>query len=237
MIDILRFTLPAFAMAAVAFLVANRRVTARVRRDRWIKFATYLVIVHTVLAAAAFGTGPIVLLLSLVALLGFIETIRAAQHLDASSAATVVLVFMMAATGMIWFALHAPPSRVSFLYIVIAAFDGFSQAGGQLAGRTKLAPRISPGKTVEGFLIGAGAATLCAYLLRDVAHLRAVQAVAIGVAASTAGLAGDLGASWVKRRVEIKDFGTLLPGHGGILDRFDSFLAAAAVMSIVSRWF
>jgi phosphatidate cytidylyltransferase len=50
-----------------------------------------------------------------------------------------------------------------------------------------------------------------------------------GVVVGVAGLAGDLAASWIKRRAGIKDYGTIIPGHGGILDRFDSFIAVAAV--------
>jgi phosphatidate cytidylyltransferase len=52
---------------------------------------------------------------------------------------------------------------------------------------------------------------------------------------SVTGVAGDLSAWWLKRRAGLKDFGTILPGHGGVLDRFDSFLAAAAAMFVVIR--
>ena len=58
-------------------------------------------------------------------------------------------------------------------------------------------------------------------------------AIVLGVAIAAAGLGGDLAASWVKRRAGVKDYGTVLPGHGGVLDRFDSFVAAAAFISIV----
>jgi phosphatidate cytidylyltransferase len=236
MIEILRFTIPAFALGAAAFLWAGRNAGAERKRERWVKFATYFVIVHTVLAAAALGRGTIVGVLVLVTLFGFGELIHAGWRLPVPVAAGALVVFTLAAAGTLRFAFRAEPSCVSYLYILVAAFDGFSQVGGQLAGRTKLAPALSPGKTVEGFLIGAGAAVCTAMLLRSLAGLPGSSAAVVGIAAAAAGLAGDLAASWLKRRAGLKDFGRLLPGHGGVLDRFDSFFAAAAALSVSGLW-
>jgi phosphatidate cytidylyltransferase len=234
MIDLLRFTIPVFAIGAIAFIWANRRVGPRVRRDRWVKFVSYVVIVHTVLGVTVLGRTPLLVLLFVVGLVGLFEIVRAARQMRALVAASAVVAFACVASGTIEFALRVDPSRVSYLYIVVAVFDGFSQAGGQLAGRTRLAPATSPGKTVEGFLIGVAAAVWCAWLLRAFAGLPGTSAVVVGCVASLAGVMGDLAASWVKRRAGLKDFGRVLPGHGGVLDRFDSFFAAAAAMSLVT---
>jgi phosphatidate cytidylyltransferase len=133
------------------------------------------------------------------------------------------------------FGVSAPPLVVAYVYLVVAAFDGFSQAGGQLAGRRKLAPSVSPGKTIEGFLIGFAGAIVCALLLHRAASIEIARALEVALIASVAGLAGDLAASWVKRRAGLKDYGSILLGHGGVLDRFDSFLAVAAVLFVLSR--
>ena len=83
-----------------------------------------------------------------------------------------------------------------------------------------------------GSIIGAAAALAAAWLLREHAGLGAPRATAFAAVMAAAGLVGDLAASWVKRRAGIKDYAAILPGHGGVLDRFDSFLAACAVMAI-----
>lgn len=230
--DFLRVTIPVFAAGAVAFWWASRRVSADVRRGRWIKFATYVLIVHAVLAAAIAGRGAIGALIVAIAAAGVVELFRASRSLRRVRF-WILIVFAAVAAAAIAFALTARPLLSAYLYLVVAAFDGFSQAGGQLAGRRRLAPKVSPGKTIEGFLIGIAGAIVCALLLRGPASVDAGVAVTLAAIASFAGLAGDLAASWVKRRAGIKDYATLLPGHGGVLDRFDSFLAVAAVMCVL----
>ncbi|MFZ5596119.1 MAG: phosphatidate cytidylyltransferase [Bacillota bacterium] len=102
---------------------------------------------------------------------------------------------------------------------------------GKNFGKKKLAKQLSPGKTVEGALAGlAGgvAGTLLIYMYSPVVSLP--KAVAIGVLLSVAGLLGDLLESSLKRTAGIKDAGMILPGHGGLLDRFDGMLIAAPAL-------
>ena len=127
------------------------------------------------------------------------------------------------------FAASATPSppKFAFLYIVTATCDGFSQVVGQWLGRRKLAPRLSPGKTVEGLVGGLVAAASVAVLTRALLGGSTIRdAALLGVLAGLAGLAGDLAASWVKRRAGLKDYSDALPGQGGFLDRFDSLRRA-----------
>jgi phosphatidate cytidylyltransferase len=233
--EFLRVTLPVFAAGALAFWYAGRRVPASVRRARWIKFATYLVIVHAVLAAALAGRAAIVILMAGIAVGGLAETVGACRRIPRGTSLVVPILFCAVAVGAVAFGASAPPLLVAYVYSIVAAFDGFSQAGGQLAGRRRLAPTVSPGKTVEGFLIGIVGAIVCALLLRGAVTVPVTPALLLAVIVSVTGVAGDLAASWVKRRASLKDFGTILPSHGGVLDRFDSFLAAAAAMFVVIR--
>ena len=235
MSEFLRVTIPVFVAGAVAFWYAGRRVSASVRRARWIKFATYFVIVHAVLAASVGGRIAVLALIAAVTAAGMVEIVQACRHVRRHLALVVPLAFVLIASGAVAFGASVRPLLVAYVYLVVAAFDGFSQAGGQLAGRRRLAPTVSPGKTVEGFLIGVAGAIVCALLLRRAASVGISAALPVALIVSLAGVAGDLAASWVKRRANLKDFGTILPGHGGVLDRFDSFLAAAAVMFVLLR--
>ncbi len=103
---------------------------------------------------------------------------------------------------------------------------------GRRWGRTKLAPSLSPGKSVEGALAGAGAAVLLAALLALVfpAGGRSLPVLlGLGLLVAGAGLVGDLVESFVKRQLGAKDSSGLLLGHGGLLDRLDSLLGAGVV--------
>jgi phosphatidate cytidylyltransferase len=132
--------------------------------------------------------------------------------------------------------LAAPDGGKRVLTLIILAIC--SDIGGYAAGITlgrsgahKLAPVISPKKTWEGL---AGSAIACiaagAILLPSLLHGHWWQGVVLGAAAVVAAVLGDLAASMIKRDLGIKDFGRLLPGHGGVLDRIDSLLACAPVV-------
>ncbi len=129
-------------------------------------------------------------------------------------------------------AAHDGPWRVfSFLLLTVVSDTG-AYAVGWRFGRHKLAPRISPGKTREG-LIGAvtfamAAGALAMRFLID--NGTWWQGVLLGLAVATSATLGDLGESMIKRDLGIKDMGTLLPGHGGIMDRLDSLLPTAPVV-------
>ncbi|WP_338783395.1 phosphatidate cytidylyltransferase [Streptomyces sp. DG1A-41] len=124
------------------------------------------------------------------------------------------------------------PQRVLTFLLLTVVSDTGAYAVGWRFGRHKLAPRISPGKTREG-LLGAVAfamvvGALCLeFLIDDGAWW---QGLLLGLAVAVSATLGDLGESMIKRDLGIKDMGTLLPGHGGIMDRLDSLLPTAPVV-------
>ena len=141
---------------------------------------------------------------------------------------------LLGATGAAMLAEHDGGKRVlTFIILAICSDIGGYAAGITLgrAGAHKLAPAISPKKTWEGL---AGSAIACivagAILLPSLLHGYWWQGVVLGAAAVTAAVLGDLAASMIKRDLGIKDFGRLLPGHGGVLDRIDSLLTCAPVV-------
>ncbi len=118
-----------------------------------------------------------------------------------------------------------------FLFAVIWSFDSAAYLGGRSFGRRKLAPRVSPGKTVEGAAAGAVAAAI-AGALAGVAWLELAPWLGflLGAAVGLLGQAGDLMESLIKRAAGVKDSGALFPGHGGLLDRVDSLLFGAPLI-------
>ncbi len=121
------------------------------------------------------------------------------------------------------------------MYVVVVTFDGFSQVSGQLFGRHQIAPRVSPGKTLEGLAGGVPDGYRRLHLSRTSGPAAQAQSVILAGAVLCSAYAGDLAASWVKRRSGLKDFGTILPGHGGFLDRFDSLLFAGPMSILLLR--
>ncbi|SEO01831.1 phosphatidate cytidylyltransferase [Actinacidiphila rubida] len=124
------------------------------------------------------------------------------------------------------------PRRVLVFLLLTVISDTGAYAVGWRFGSHKLAPRISPGKTREGlagamsFAMVAGALLMQFFI--DGGHWW--QGLLLGLAAATSATLGDLGESMIKRDLGIKDMGSLLPGHGGIMDRLDSLLPTAPVV-------
>ena len=115
---------------------------------------------------------------------------------------------------------------VGIIFLTVFTFDTASYFGGKFLGTHKLAPRISPGKTWEGFVCGtlATLAAVIAIVYIENKPFMISKILLVTACIPVLGLVGDLFESWLKRRVGLKDSGSLLPGHGGFLDRFDGIL-------------
>ena len=130
-------------------------------------------------------------------------------------------------TLMVWMrALHSP-KMLLLVFVLLWANDTFAYLTGRLLGKHKLFERISPGKTIEGS-VGGLILTLVGVVVfsRFVSWLPLKVAIGMGLIAVVFGTLGDLCESMLKRQAGVKDSGNLIPGHGGILDRFDSVLFA-----------
>lgn len=140
-------------------------------------------------------------------------------------------VLVPAAVGLARLALVEPHGRMLFFYLIvlIAAADVGAYFGGRSLGRYKLAPRVSPGKTWEGFAAGMAGAVAAAVFGAMVFDLPMTTWLAVCVPVALLSVVGDLVESMFKRRAGLKDSGGLLPGHGGILDRVDGLTSAGPV--------
>jgi phosphatidate cytidylyltransferase len=124
------------------------------------------------------------------------------------------------------------PKLLTLFFIVIFAGDTGAYYTGRAMGRRRLAPRVSPGKTVEGAvggLVGNVIAALIAHLT-FFPELKIVHAVPLALVMGLLGITGDLCESMLKRGARAKDAGNLIPGHGGLLDRLDSMLFNAPLL-------
>ncbi len=135
-------------------------------------------------------------------------------------------------------AIHAVAGReaVVTLVVTVAASDSFQYYSGRTFGRYPLAPTLSPKKTIEG---AVGGFVLAPLVLVAIAHwwlprVSPLAAWVVGLGIVLAGIAGDLFESALKRAAGVKDSGTLIPGHGGMLDRIDALLFAAPLFAMLA---
>jgi phosphatidate cytidylyltransferase len=128
--------------------------------------------------------------------------------------------------------LGAERGWVLLLILAVWSYDTGAYLVGKNVGRTKFLTHISPSKTVEGLVGGVVAATIVTGLMLWALGEAPVHALVLGPITALAAQAGDLAESVIKRAAGAKDSGTLIPGHGGVLDRVDSFLFAAPVVTL-----
>jgi phosphatidate cytidylyltransferase len=126
------------------------------------------------------------------------------------------------------------PKLVFFLLLVVWIADAGAYYVGKNFGKRRLSPRISPKKSVEGLAGGLVISSLAAIAIHYTFFpaFPLLHAVIAGLVLSMAGVVGDLAESMWKRSAAVKDSGTLIPGHGGFLDRFDSILFTAPILYV-----
>lgn len=132
---------------------------------------------------------------------------------------------------------HLSSKLMTTFFAIVMMTDTGAYYVGRMIGRHKLAPRISPGKTIEGSVGGFVAAIVAGLLCKLIFfhELPIAHALLLGAALGALGQIGDLAESMLKRSANVKDSGKLLPGHGGVLDRIDSILFCAPLLYFYSR--
>jgi phosphatidate cytidylyltransferase len=124
-----------------------------------------------------------------------------------------------------------------YFVLVVQASDVFQYIWGKLLGKHKIAPTVSPNKTLEGFLGGVVMATLLGTALWWATPFTPWQAAAMSLLIALMGFVGGLVMSAIKRDRGVKDYGTLIEGHGGVMDRIDSLCFSAPVFFHITRYF
>ncbi len=197
------------------------------------------------LVVAAF-MGPSALPAALLALgmLGYV--LYEARHHEPSAQSLTRLGHVMAALTLVAFFLgHAVAIRshgwaqLIFLMIIVMVGDSAAYFVGTAFGKHKLAPKLSPKKSIEGSLGGLAGAALCGGVFTAIFGMAQTpfQGVVVAMALNVAAQTGDLAESLLKRGAGVKDSGELFPGHGGMLDRVDSFLPTLPLYAAILALF
>jgi phosphatidate cytidylyltransferase len=228
-----------FILGAAGILIQNRRLGRTERKKNWTKYFVYLLIFVVVSASVLLGRFVFLLLCEAIVsaiifelLSGFRKAKGDGIKHSRKFVSSVTSVFILAIALFSAF-VFLPLNLVFSVYLAVVIFDGASQVTGQLAGRHKILPKVSPSKTWEGFAGGLLSVSVTTGILHEFLSLTVITAIAFGICISITAFAGDMSASWLKRQLGLKDFGKTLPGQGGFADRFDSFISAAALTSLV----
>lgn len=151
----------------------------------------------------------------------------------------IMTLYLLSISILFYIGIQAQGYKYLILLVVPMELNDVSQyMSGKLFGKTKITPNISPNKTVEGVIGGVVMTTIIFNLMYYLLFSEAItiKTIILAIALSLLGFLGDLTFSLVKRRANVKDTGTLLPGHGGLLDRVDSLLYTTPLFYITLIW-
>ena len=217
-------------IGAIGMSIANKKAGSKVRDERWLKYFMYILITGAVVLGIFFNV--IIWIGAIIVTAAFLELLivnffkNKAFFLQGLSS---LLLFSFMAVGFIVFIYRFNYSFLLFIYFQVLVFDGFCQITGQVFGKHQLAPKISFAKTVEGLIGGWLFCLIAAMLAANWINISLPVAILYGILTGLSSFAGDMLASWYKRKVNIKDYSNWLPGQGGFLDRFDSFLMTGSI--------
>jgi len=188
--------------------------------------------------ALALGEAPLAFVLALAGTASVWLTARRSTGADADWAALGTAWIALACMACLWLdrAGGRPGERwtVVWLFLTVWATDTGAYVAGRSLGGPRLAAALSPNNTWAGFAGGIVSAAAVAWAMAHVADASVALLVPVGIGLSIASQLGDLAESLAKRRFGAKDSGSIIPGHGGLLDRLDGMLAAAAFASLLT---
>jgi len=220
-----------FVSGAIWLMLITRKAKPQFRMEQWKKYIVYLLLFNLLWHSIVWFEFMFPILGYFIIAAGILEWWKAIK--EDKNKSWLTLGFILILVGF-WRFLYMDKAKVLFTYFVVILFDGASQISGQLIGKSPLLPKISPRKTIEG-LVGGMVITLATSLLVQLTFAYSLVEVILTTSLiMIAAFCGDLLASVIKREVGLRHFSNTLPGHGGILDRYDSLIMAGSVMYIFS---
>lgn len=219
-----------FVLGGIGFYLINRKKDPAVARESYTKFVAYFFIINILFFSITVNPVLFHYLALMIGLVGVYELfklfcVRKMVH-KAFFVCSLIIYFALL-IGFFLFS-RLPKELILYAFLVLSIFDAFSQISGQLFGKTKIMPRISPNKTLGGLIGGALFAIASAFVLNNLYKGTLLNSVVLAIGIVIFAFLGDIAASFYKRKFEVKDYSKLIPGHGGFLDRFDSLIAGGA---------
>jgi len=223
-----------FLLGFIGLFFINRKKETIEAHRSWIKTIVYFIIINIVCLSIIINPIAFRCLAVLIIILGFYELFklfRESRYEQKYLFLNSVLVFTVFSSAFFYFS-GMEKELIFFSFAIISIFDSFSQITGQLWGRRKIFPKISPNKTVEGFIGGTLIAILSGFLIKGLIDTPPAKAIILAAGIALFAFSGDFLASFYKRKHNVKDFSNLIPETGGILDRFDSLISGGAWVAL-----
>ena len=222
-------TLLFFFLGGAGTYLAGRKQTPTERKKNWLKYFTYFLIIIFLYGCICLAENIFPWICLSIVFAGLFEIIclQKKNPQKRSVFYSILFIYVLISAGFYFFS-SLSQSLLLYALFTVCTFDAFCQIAGQLVGKNKICPQISPNKTYEGLFGGLCMAICTFFIIGKILGFSISFTIITGVGICLFSFVGDLSASWVKRKYGVKDFSSALPGHGGFLDRFDSFIASGA---------
>ncbi len=224
-----------FLLGTIGIIIINKRKEKKFAKNNWIKIATYFLIINAIFFSIILGPPLFIYITPAIALGGLWELIKlykeSGYHKTGFFTGSLILYFFLSYGFILFSGLER--ELILFVFLILSIFDSFSQISGQLWGKKRLMPKISPNKTWMGLIGGTVISLLSGILIKDLIGVSLIRSLLISAVVIIAAFGGDAASSFYKRKYNTKDFSRLIPAHGGILDRFDSLIAAGAIVALI----
>lgn len=230
-----------FLMGGFGIFLTNGKKNEADKKKNWLKYTTYFFIVNILIGTIIFCEKAFPYLGVILILFGYFEIINLQmikKQLEPLLFCSIIISYTVISYCFYLFS-HATQDLLLFTLFVVCVFDAFCQISGQLFGKRKIFSKISPNKTYEGLIGGMIMSVGTACFIGKLTGIYLSESIILSLGICCFSFLGDLLASWVKRKYNVKDFSTFLPGHGGFLDRFDSLLSAGGFVYLFnsfSKW-
>jgi phosphatidate cytidylyltransferase len=223
-----------FLLGFIGLFFINRKKETIEARRSWIKTIVYFIIINIVCLTIIINPIAFRCLAVLIIIMGFYELIKLFRDSDFEQKylfLNSILVFTAFSSAFFYFS-GMEKELIFFSFAILSIFDSFSQITGQLWGRRKIFPKISPNKTVEGFIGGTLIAAVSGFLIKGLIDIPTTRVIILAAGVALFAFIGDFLASFYKRKHNVKDFSNLIPETGGFLDRFDSLISGGTWVAL-----